>query len=165
MSLEEKYDNLLDSFILTMATDFALFEELGEVDRYLDLHVKVRKRMLPSLLGSALKLFKMISPRRALNRVIQQYAYSQQMYLPKKNIELEWVSDRQVVCRIRDCPNLQRLRDIVKNAGLDIDPRFHCTIELKVLMALAKEFGIEGNTEIEEDGCLFIGQINDVGVS
>jgi hypothetical protein len=121
--------------------------------------------MLPSLLGSALKLFKMISPRRALNRVVQQYAYSQQMYLPKKNIELEWINDRQVVCRIRDCPNLQRLRDIVKNAGLDIDPRFHCTIELKVLMALAKEFGIDGNTEVEESGCLFIGQISDVGVS
>ena len=53
----------------------------------------------------------------------------------------------------------------MKNAGLDIDPRFHCTIELKVLMALAKEFGIDGNTEIEESGCLFIGKISDVGVS
>jgi hypothetical protein len=159
MSLEEKYDNLLDSFVLTMATDYALFEELGEVDRYLEMHVQVRKRMLPSLLGSAYKFFKIVSPGRALNQVIQQYAYSQQMYLPKNNIEINWINDRQVACKINNCPNLKRLRNIVKKAGLDIDPRFHCEIELKVLTELAKEFSIEGKTEIEENGCLFIGEI------
>jgi hypothetical protein len=159
MSLQEKYDNLLESFILTMATDYALFEELGEVDKYLDMHMKVRKKMLPNLLGAAFKLFKMVSSRRAIEQVIKQYAYSQQMYLPKTNIEISWSSKGEVVGRIRNCPNLSKLRNIVEKAGLEIDPRFHCKIELKVLKELAKEFGLDINEEIVENGCHFIGKL------
>jgi len=135
------------------------FEELGEVDRYLDMHVKVRKRMLPYLLGAAFKLFKMVSPKRAVEQVIKQYAYTQQMYLPKTNIELGWNSKGEVVGRIINCPNLSKLRDMVKKAGLDIDPRFHCEIELKVLKELAKEFGIDARVETEENGCQFTGKL------
>ena len=40
MTLEEKNDSLLDSFILTMATDYALFSEPGELDRYYELSMK-----------------------------------------------------------------------------------------------------------------------------
>lgn len=159
MPLHEKYDTLLESFILTMATDYALFEELGQVERYLDMHVKVRKKMLPNLLGTAFRLFKRISPKRAIAQVIKQYAYTQQMYLPKKNIEVNWDSEREVVGRIKNCPNLSRLRDIVKKAGLNIDPRFHCGIEAKVLRELAKEFGLDANVEIEENGCRFTGKL------
>jgi hypothetical protein len=159
MPLEEQYDNLLDSFILTMATDYALFTELGAVDKYLEKHIQVRKRMLPSLLGAAYKLFKIVAPKRALNQVIQQYAYSQQMYLPKHHIEIAWINDHQIACRINNCPNLKRLRDIVQKAGLNIDPRFHCDIELRVLTELAKEFSIHGTTEMLDHGCLFTGEI------
>jgi hypothetical protein len=160
MPLEEKYDNLLDSFILTMATDYALFKELDTVDKYLEKQFQVRKRMLPSLLGSAFKLFKIVAPKRALNQVIQQYAYSQQMYLPKHHIEITWINDHQIACRINNCPNLKRLRDIVHKAGLNIDPRFHCEIELYVLTKLAEEFGIQGKTRVLDHGCLFTGEID-----
>ena len=65
MTLEEKHDSLLDSFILAMATDYTLFSELGELDRYYEFSVKVRKRMLPrsiDLLGKAFKLFRRVAP-------------------------------------------------------------------------------------------------------
>jgi len=159
MSLPEKYNGLLESFLLTMATDYALFEELNEVDRYLDFHVKVRKKMLPVLLGAAFKLFKTISPKKAIEKVMKKYAYTQQMYMPKENIEIKWDSEKEIVGEVRNCPNLVVLRDIVKKAGLNIDPRFHCGIELKVLKELAKEFGLDINVEIEEDGCRFSGQL------
>jgi hypothetical protein len=115
--------------------------------------------MLPNLLGAAFKLFKMVSSRRAIEQVIKQYAYSQQMYLPKTNIEISWSSKGEVVGRIRNCPNLSKLRNIVEKAGLEIDPRFHCKIELKVLKELAKEFGLDINEEIVENGCHFIGKL------
>ncbi|MFX0204194.1 MAG: hypothetical protein ACFFCW_49485 [Candidatus Hodarchaeota archaeon] len=159
MSLQEKYDSLLESFIMTMAIDYALFEELGEDDRYLDMHVKVRKRMLPNLLGAAFKLFKMVSPKRAVEQVIKKYAYTQQMYLTKTNIEIRWNSKGKVIGRIRNCPNLSKLKDILKKAGLDIDPRFHCEIELKVLKELAKEFGLDAYVEMEEKGCQFTAKL------
>lgn len=159
MSLQEKYDQLLESFILTMATDYALFEELGAVDRYLDMHVMVRKKMLPSLLGTAFKMFKRISPNKAIEQVIKRYAYTQQIYLPKKNIEIRWDSENEVVGKIRNCPNLSRLRHIVRKAGLEIDPRFHCAIEAKVLQELAAEFGLEAKVEIEKNGCRFTGKL------
>jgi hypothetical protein len=160
MSLQEKYDQLLESFLLTMATDYALFEELEVVDRYLDMHVMVRKKMLPSLLGTAFKVFKTISPKKAIEQVVKQYAYSQQMYLPKKHIEIQWMSERDVVGRIKNCPHLSRLRDIVKKADLKIDPRFHCVIEAKVLQELAREFGLDVNVEIEKNGCKFTGKLH-----
>ena len=159
MPLEEKYDSLLDSFILTMATDYALFRELGELDKYYDFSVEVRKRMLPSLLGSAFKLFRAVAPSKAIKQVIDQYVYTQQTYLPMSNIELDWVSDREVIGRIRRCPSLKRLRRIVKKAGLDIDPRFHCEMEAKTLVELAKEFGVEATMELERDGCRFEGKL------
>jgi hypothetical protein len=159
MSLEEKHDSLLDSFILTMATDYALFSELGELDRYYEFSVKVRKRMLPSLLGTAFKLFRAVAPGRAIKQVIEQYVYTQQTYLPLSNIELDWVSDREVIGRIRRCPSLKRLRRIVRKAGLNIDPRFHCEMEAKTLVELAKEFGVEATVELEKEGCRFEGKL------
>jgi hypothetical protein len=138
-----------------MATDYALFEELGAVDKYIAMHVKVRKKMLPHLLGTAFKLFKMVSPERAIEQVIKRYAYTQQMYVPKRNIDIIWNPRGEVVCRIK-CPNLSKLRDIVNKAGLDIDPRFHCGIELEVLKELTKEFGLDSTGEMKEYGCQFI---------
>jgi hypothetical protein len=81
------------------------------------------------------------------------------MYLPKKSIEIRWITEQDVVGTIHHCPNLRHLRDIVKQAGLSIDPRFHCTIEAKVLQALAKTFGIAAKVELEENGCRFTGTL------
>ena len=62
MSIEERYDRLLDDYLLDVATDYAVLKELGGVDKQLDLSVKIQKKMLPKILGSAVfKLLKVLA--------------------------------------------------------------------------------------------------------
>jgi len=158
MPLEEKYDTLLDNYILTIATDYAFCKELGVLDKYFDLSVRVRKKMLPSLLGAAFKMFKAIAPSKAFKQIANRYVYSQQTFLPLSNIELTWISDREILARVRDCPSLKRIRKLLKKVDLDIDPRFHCEMETKVVLELAKEVGMNVTMNLEENGCVITGK-------
>ena len=63
------------------------------------------------------------------------------------------VSDHEAVVRIKNCPVLKRQRDLVKKAGLDVDPRFLCEIDAKINPEVAKEFGVDLTFELEENGC------------
>ncbi len=159
MPLKEKYGTLLDNYMLTMATDYALFEELGVVDKYFDLSVKVWKNMLPSLLGAAFKAVKAIAPGRAFKRFTRKSVYALQTFLPQSNIELTWVSSREVLVKIKNCPSLKRVRDLLEKAGLDIDPRFHCEWEAKILPEVAKEVGVDVAINLQENGCTAIGTL------
>ena len=40
-----------------------------------------------------------------------------------------WISDRESVVRMKNCEMLRRLRELVKKAGLKIDPRFYFEID------------------------------------
>ena len=153
MPLEEKYDKLLDDYLLANAAGYALHKELGVVDKSNNLWVKVQKKMLPSVLGVAFKVLKTISPGRAFKQVTDQYVYSIQRFIPLSNVELTMVSDREAVVRIKNCPVLKRQRDLVKKAGLDVDPRFLCEIDAKINPEVAKEFGVDLTFELEENGC------------
>ena len=67
MPVEEKYDRLLDDYLLGLATDYVVLKEQGVVDKSIDLWVKVQKKMLPSFLGMAVfKVLKAISPRQSI---------------------------------------------------------------------------------------------------
>ena len=69
MPLEEKYDRLLDDYLLTIATSYVLHKELGVVDKCLDLSVKVQKKMLPSVIGIAFKVLRAITLVKRLSRL------------------------------------------------------------------------------------------------
>jgi len=154
MPLEEKYDKLLDGYLLVVATDYALHKELGVIDKSNDLSVKVQKKMFPSVLGMAFKVLKAISPGKAFKQVTDQYVYSIQRFIPLSNIELTMVSNREASVRIKNCPVLKRQRDLVKKAGLDLDPRFICEMDAKINPEVAKEFGVDLTLELEENGCI-----------
>ena len=62
MPLEEKYDKILDEYILSDVINYAFHKELGVVNKYHDFYVKVQKKMLPSFLGTAFKMFKAVAP-------------------------------------------------------------------------------------------------------
>jgi len=64
------------------------------------------------------------------------------------------VSDREATVRIKNCPILRRQRDLVKKAGLDLDPRFICEIDSKINPEVAKEFGVDLTCKLEENGCI-----------
>lgn len=153
MSPEEKYDKLLDDYLLSCATGYALHKELGVVDKCLDLSVKAHKKMLPSYMGPVFKLMKMVAPGRTFKQTVDRSMYMQQVYQPLSSIEVIRVSDRESVTRIKNCNIIRRLRDLVKKAGLDIDPKFYCEAESLVAKEMAKEFGVDLTRQLEEDGC------------
>ncbi len=133
MPLEEKYDRVLDDYLLSIATGYALHKELGVVDKCFDLSVKVNKKMLPRILGPVFKLLKVLAPGKTLKQVINQAVYTFQTIEPLSNIELSWVSNREAVLRIKNCERLRRTRELVKKAGLNVDPKELCEIECQTL--------------------------------
>ena len=154
MPLEERYDKLFDQYVLTEAMNYALHKELGVVDKYIDLSVKVWKKMMPSHLGTAFKALKAIAPGKAFKQISDQTVYTRQMLIPPSNIELTMVSDREATVRTKNCPVLKKMRDVVKKAGLDIDPKFMCEMDARIIPEVVKGFGVDLTMELEENGCI-----------
>jgi hypothetical protein len=67
MPLKEKYDRLLDQYLLYQITNYALIKDLGATDKYYDLLVNVNRKMLPSYLRVAFKAIKTLAPTKAFN--------------------------------------------------------------------------------------------------
>ena len=49
MPLQEKYDRIVDAFLLLTATDYAVHKEQGTVDKWVDKWMKTQIEMLPNL--------------------------------------------------------------------------------------------------------------------
>lgn len=154
MPLEEKYNKLLDDYLLANAVGYALHKELDVVDQSNDLWVQVQKKLFPSVLGVAFKVLKTISPGKAFKQVTNQYVYSLQRFIPISNIEVTMISDREAAVRITNCPVLKRQRALLKKSGLDIDPRYLCEIDAAINPEVANAFGVDLNIQLEENGCI-----------
>jgi hypothetical protein len=155
MPLEEKYEKLRDAYLLDRATLYALHKRLGIVDKCIESLVKTQKNMVPSLPAATYKLLKAVAPGTAFNQLMDQEIYQMQMDMPLSNIEVNRVSDREVTMKIRDCPELKRTGELIKKAGLDVDPKELCEIEPKVMRGMAKDFGIDVSWRPEENGCFW----------
>ena len=115
MPIDERYDRLLDDYLLDVATDYAILKELGGVDKQIDLSVKMQKKMLPKILGSPVfKLLKVLAPGRTFKQLSSTFFYNAQTWHPLSTIEVTEVSDREVAGVIKNCVLLKRVRDIVK---------------------------------------------------
>ena len=67
LSVDKKYQMLLDQSILQDAINYAFHKELGAVDQYYDFYLAAQKRMLPSYLGAVFGIMKTITPAARLN--------------------------------------------------------------------------------------------------
>jgi hypothetical protein len=155
MPLEKKYEKLRDAYMLDRTTLYALHKELGIVDKCIDALVKTQKNMVPSLPAATYKLLKTIAPGTAFNQLVDQQIYEMQASTPLSNMEVNRVSGREVTVKIKDCPNLKRRGELIKKAGLDVDPKEVCEIEPEVMRGMAKDFGIDVAWQSEENGCLW----------
>jgi hypothetical protein len=156
MPIEERYDRLLDDFLLDTATYYSVFKELGAEDKVIDLTVKVQKKMLPSILGGPIfSLLKILAPGRTFKQVSDTWLYNAQTWHPLSTLEATNVSDRELILEVKNCVLLKRLRDIVNKTGLDIDPKFFCEKDVKYFEALFKDYGIDVTLNLEENGCTF----------
>ena len=160
MPIEDRYDKLLDDYLLDLATDYAVLKELRGVDKEIDLSVKMQKKMLPKILGGPMfKLLKALAPGRTFKQLSNSWLYNAQTWHPLSTIEVTNVSDRELTGGIKNCILLKRMRDIVKKTGLEIDPKFLCKKDAKYFPELFKEFGIDVTWNLEENGCRFTAKI------
>jgi len=160
MPIDERYDRLLDDYLLDAVTDYSVLKELGGVDKQLDLSVKMTKKTLPKILGSPVfKLLKVLAPGRTFKQLSSTWLYNAQTWHPLSTIEVTNVSDREVAGGVKNCVLLKRMRDIVKKTGLEIDPKFLCEKDAKYFPKLFKEFGIDMTWKLEENGCRFTAKL------
>ena len=160
MPIDERYDRLLDDYLLDAVTDYAVLKELGGVDKQLDLSVKMTKKTLPKILGSPVfKLLKVLAPGRTFKQLSSTWLYNAQTWHPLSTIEVTNVSDREVAGGVKNCVLLKRMRDIVKKTDLEIDPKFLCEKDAKYFPKLFKEFGIDMTWKLEENGCRFTAKL------
>jgi len=153
MSLEEKYNRLLDQYLLYQITNYALVEELGATEKYYDLLVKVNKKMLPRYLPIAFKMIKTAAPSKSFKHLVDDFMYASQIALPLSNIELNKISDREAVIRVKNCPALKRMKELVKRTGLDVNPVELCVLEARMFRELSKDLGVDLTTQVEKNGC------------
>jgi len=139
---------------------YAFIKELGAVDKAVDLSVKVSAKMFPTRVGIAFDVLKAIAPGKAFNQLVDNYAYSMQMTLSPKDIELNRVSDREATLRVDNCPILKKVRSLVKKSGLDIDPKAYCEVESRITQGTAKEYGIDMVTKLSENGCMLTAKLS-----
>ena len=156
MPLEEKYDKLYDFLALYYAAGHAFNKEQGTVDKWPDYLAKVMGKMMPSFMGSVVKLMRTLTPGRTFKQTVNQMMYTFQMEQPLSGLELSWVSDREAVIRMKNCEMLKRSREVVKKADLNIDPRELCKSEIAMHRYpehITKKFGVDLACELEENGC------------
>ena len=148
MSIEEKYNGLFDFYVLEDAISYAYHEEQGTVEKWLDYTLEVYK----SYMGQMLEMMKTLTPKQFANQMVNM----QQMWQPLSDLELSWVSDREAVMRYKNCEILRRSRELVKKAGLKIDPKFYCKM-CQYRSAHPRHFmrdlGMDMSCEFEENGC------------
>lgn len=154
MPIEEKYEKLLDQWILGDAKNFAFHKELGVLDKYDDFSSKVAKNMIPSILGVGFKVFKAVTPSRAFKQVVKQLVYIMQFNMPLANIEIAMDSEREATLIANNCPKLKRTRELVEKAGLNIDPVAMCAREGKRLKEYGEWFGVDMKVQCQKDGCI-----------
>ena len=158
MSLEKKYKILLDETQLIWLTNYAFNKEQGTLDKWLDKYIIVQKQMLQRYLGFA-KLLKKLAPGKVFKQMTEQVVYLLQRYMPLSHIELSYASDHKAILEIKNCPLLKRYKELIKQADLDLDPKFVCDNDLKIYPIIAKELGIDLTYELEETGCRLVGKL------
>jgi hypothetical protein len=152
MPLEERYNALLDMYVLEAATSYAFHKEQGTLNKWLDYTVdSYRVYMSPMV-----KMMKTLALGEPFKQAINQLASLQQTMQPLSEIELSWVSDNEAVMKFKNCEILRRSRELVKRTGLNIDPKFFCKMDLyrhAHPQHPLQEIGMDTTCELEENGC------------
>ena len=159
MPLQEKYDRLLQNYLLGGLTDKVLLKELGAHDKYNKLSVEIQKKMAPTLMGPTFKLLKTIAPGRSFKQLVEQYVYTMETTIPLSNLDLSWVSDREAVVTVKNCPVRQKMAELVKKTGVKVDSNEFCEAESQINVDVVKGFGIDLAWQHTENGCKWTAKI------
>jgi hypothetical protein len=159
LSVDKKYQMLLDQSILQDAINYAFHKELGAVDQYYDFYLAAQKRMLPSYLGAVFGIMKTITPGRTFKRVMNQVIEIMQMHHPLSKLGINWISDREVSIDVTNCQILRKTQNFAEKAGLDINPVALCGFEARFFRDIFKEFDVDMQVTLKPGGCSSIAKM------
>lgn len=159
MTIEEKYDKLYDQLILLDVTTMAYLKEMGLSEKYMEYSMKVMKKVMPSLMGSAFKLIKTLAPGRAFKMFIDGFVRDSLVSEPLSNIDIVSLSDREAVITTMNSVQLKKYKAVLKQTGLNLDLKEYWELMNESTKGMAKDFGFEmtiDTTQLEEDSFTFI---------
>ena len=160
ISIEEKYKKLIDQYILGEVINFTFLKEKGLQEEFFEFQINAIKNMIPSYLGGTFKLFKTLSRGRAFKQIINQLINTVQTVTPLSEIEVDMVSDTEAVLTVKNCSHKRKMGEIASKAGLDLHPMAFCGMEARNFPEYLKEFGVEMNVQLVENGCITKMKIN-----
>ena len=114
---------------------------------------EMQKKMAPSYLGPTFKLLKTIAPGRSFKQLVEQYVYMMETTIPLSNLDLSWVSDREAVVTVKNCTIRQKMEDLVRKTGVNVDTKELCEMESQVNRKVVKDFGVNLAWQCTENGC------------
>ena len=118
MPLEEKYSAIFDMYILETAASYAFHKEQGTLNKWLDYTVESYR----AYMGPMVEMMKTLASGKPFKQAINQLASMQQTMQPLSEIELSWVSDREVAMRFKNCEILRRSKGLAKKLVLILTP-------------------------------------------
>ena len=156
MPVEEKYDKIYDQYILTDVIAMAFVKEMGLTDKYLEYSLKVYKKMMPSLMGSAFKFIKMLAPGRAFKKFVEGLFKDGQVTEPLSTTEIVSLSDREAVIKYKNSVMLKKYRDVIKKTGLKLDLKEYWELFNEAGKEMVEDFGFDMTSHIEEDSAITV---------
>ena len=156
MPLEEKYERLLNQMTLVWAEVYDFNKKQGTTDKWLDYMTNVEKKLLPYTTGLGkvfFKLMKKVAPGKTFKQAVSKVLYDQQKWHQYSNLELSWISDREAIWKVKDCPFLKKYEELIDKTGFDITPKYICENDIKFMLNVFKEYGVDLKSKIEENGC------------
>jgi hypothetical protein len=159
LSFEEKYNKLYDQYVLTDVTVMTFVKEMGLTEQYMEYSMKVMRKMLPSLLGSAFKFIQILAPGRAFKMTVEGIVKDSLITEPLSNMEIVSLSDREAEITTTNSVQLKKYRDIIKKTGLRLDLTEYWKLMNESVKGMAKEFGADmtiDTSQIEEDTITYI---------
>jgi hypothetical protein len=148
MPCEEKHNQILNFYILELASGYSYHKGQGTFEKWLDHRMDTYR----GLMNPMFEMMKKLPPEQIASQMI----YMQQIMQPLQEIEIDWIGDSEAVMRYKNCEILRRSRELVEKSGLDINPRFHCEIDQfhhAHPRHPIKDVGMELACELEENGC------------
>jgi len=156
MPLEEKYERLLNQMLIVWAAAYAWHKKNGTIDEWTDFLAKVQEKTLPLSTGLGQALFKLaatVTPGRIFKQLVNEAVYDEQKWLPFSCLEVSYISDREAIFKVKNCPLPKAYLELSKKTGLDITPKYICENDLRFIPKVFKMFGADLTSKIEENGC------------
>jgi len=158
MTFEERYKILLDETQLIWLVNYEFNKTRGTLKEWQKNYININQQMLRNQLIYA-KLLKKFAPRKIFKILTEKIVNNLQRYMPISHICLSWVSEKEAILEIKDCPLLKRYKELIKQNHLDLDREFVCDNDLKIYPIMAKNLGIDLTYELKENGCQLVGKI------